>query len=148
VKYGPQVLADSPAGAPSTPPSAPTDAGTPIAGEAGTPTEPLPGDEGEVEVEGELPEIEGRKLGPELEPSSSTADAIAAANRDLERQKLTIRELNRQATNKQTDKTVQKAAQVALADIATQEYGRADGGRDPIKRILARYGYANPNKKK
>lgn len=107
-------------------------------------TAPLPGEEGEQEVT-DLPEIEGRKLGPSVEPSTAEAN-LAAANAQLEQAKLTIRELNRQATAPKGDKTTRKAAATALEEMAKQEYGRADGGRDPVKRILARYGYGNPNK--
>lgn len=104
----------------------------------------MPGEEGEVEVT-EPPEIEGRKLGPSIEPSTKEAN-LAAENAVLEQTKLTIRELNRQMTGPKVDKTVKKATDAALKELAKQEYGREDGGREPIKRILSRYGYGNPNK--
>lgn len=146
VKYGPLVTGEGEEPTPAAPSSKPTGtAGTDVEQDGvGELTAPLPGEEGEQEVT-DLPEIEGRKLGPSLEPSTAEAN-LAAANAQLEQAKLTIRELNRQATAPKGDKTTRKAAATALEEMAKQEYGRADGGRDPVKRILARYGYGNPNK--
>ena len=116
--------------------------GSPItAGDAGA---VIAGNEGEVEVEGdELPEVGRPKLGVAVQPAGDLA-AAAVATEAIERAKIEIRELNRQATK--GDKQTQRAATAALKQIAKDEYGREDGGRDPLKRILARYGFANPNK--
>jgi hypothetical protein len=124
----------------------------PPAGEAGTELDDgnigqaiTGGADGEQEVADVLPDIEGRRFGPAVEPAAAT-EAIAQANAALERDKLQIRQLNREATAAKGDKMTKKAADAALKQIAQAEYGRPDGGREPIKRILARYGYANPNK--
>lgn len=143
-KYGPLVTGEgnppektSPTSEPS--PTSQGQAGSPItAGDAGT---LIQGNEGEVEVEDgdELPDVGRPKLGTGI---VDRPDHIAAENAEIEQAKLDIRELNRQATK--GDKSTQKAAKAALEQIAVAEYGRPDGGREPLKRILARYGYANP----
>lgn len=144
-KYGPLVTGEGAPPTPAEPTTPPTgQAGAPITtGDAGT---VIGGLEGEVEVEGEdLPEIGRPQFGAAVEqPSTSDLGVAAAATEAIEKAKLEIRELNRQATK--GDKATQRAATAALKQIAKDEYGRADGGRDPLKRILARYGFANPNK--
>jgi len=144
-KYGPLVTGEGEPPKQPTAASTPTgQAGEPItAGDAGTVIDGL---EGEVEVEGdELPEIDRPKLGTAVEqPSTSDLAASAEATAAIEQAKLDIRELNRQATK--GDKATQRAAMAALKQIAKDEYGREDGGREPLKRILARYGFANPNR--
>jgi len=137
-KYGPLVTGEgNPPAKPAESPTTAGQAGSPItATDAGTAIE---GAEGEVEVqEGELPEIERPVLGTGV--TQQTAEATAA----IEKAKLEIRELNRQATK--SDPATKRAATAALKQIAKDEYGRKDGGREPLKRILARYGFANPNK--
>lgn len=108
---------------------------------------PFPGEQGEEEVaDDELPELEGRKVGPAIEQPRPQAQANPAETAAIEQTKLSIRELNRELKDAKSAKPVKLAAAAALQGIAEQEYARPDGGREPVKRILARYGYGNPKK--
>lgn len=147
VKYGPLVTGIWPEGQgpkPGEQPSSPP-AGVEPQGVVGQ-VIPFPGEQGEEEVEGdELPELEGRKVGPAIEQPRPTP-ANVAETAAIEQAKLSIRELNRELKDPKSAKPVKSAADAALKGIAQQEYARPDGGREPVKRILSRYGYGNPNK--
>jgi hypothetical protein len=149
VKYGPMVTGDWPEGQgpkPDVQPSTSQAAGAELAQGVVGQVIPFPGEQGEEEVQDdELPELEGRKVGPAIEQARPTP-ANAAETAAIEQTKLSIRELNRDLTNAKSAKPVKLAAAAALKGIAEQEYARPDGGRDPVKRILARYGYGNPKK--
>lgn len=86
----------------------------------------------------ELPELEGRALGPAVR--AETPDQLEAQR--LETDKLRIRSFGKNL--KDPDKGTQKMAQQALAAEAKREYGRADGGRRAIKAVLSSYGFSKP----
>jgi len=90
----------------------------------------------------ELPEIEGRKLG-----SAVLDQGAIAQNAEIEQLKLDVRNLRRIVTDKKKGTPeARAAAEARLGQIATTEYGRPDGGREPIKRALSAAGFGNPNK--
>jgi hypothetical protein len=57
------------------------------------------------------------------------------------------KEANAELEHPKSTKAEKAAAEAQLGQVAAVEYGRPDGGREPIKRALARAGYANPQRK-
>jgi hypothetical protein len=119
VKYGPAVTGEGE-------PPQPTEVGVPVAGVPDV----MARDEGMIEPS---------KLGP-LDQGKTEQNA------EIEQAKLDIRNYRRVLADPKGTKAAKAAAEAQLGQIAAKEYARADGGRDPVKRALARAGFANPTK--
>lgn len=144
VKYGPLVTenGDPPATTAVKPgpgvgqPIMPFEETTDPAGEE---RELEPGEQGEHEVLDE-----GRKLGPAV--TAQDPVRLAQEQAGLQLLKEQIRGLNKTFTAPKTVAAERRVAKAALESLAKAEYARPDGGRSPVKTILARYGFGNPNK--
>jgi len=137
VKYGPSVTGQGDAPVAVTAPVVIPQPGDALAWPAGEPMGSLVTPDATTE----LPEIEGRKLGPAVLDQGATAQ-----NAEIEQLKLDVRNLRRASTDTKGTRETRAAADAELGQIAMREYGRPDGGRGPIKRALSAAGFGNPTK--